>query len=340
MMAFRQTSSNDTREKRVAVLDDRIKGAIEASDEFWDRERGIAFITQIRNSILATNRGLYNFESFASLQPFIAAAKLPRRADVEEALSSGWAASHFKRFAAGDDAVLRIFRAEGHPAVIADTLTSIIDVLGKEQGWTLNANGQAQQTDAVVARLKAEILSGGETVQGKPVWPRYERNYGKVKWHDASELDSLNYEQLRVIAQEVSNLRRHMSEDRESQRERLQKSADAARGHQVFHEGDTTELDGEVRYKQNSPNNAFEFVGEHQQARPTANPTMDRSVPVPAEESVRVLFVNPKTGDYYTKKQLLKLYESNKPLWKKMMSVDVNFMNYLLNTATWQREGL
>lgn len=335
---FRQSSPPQNRE---AILDDRIRQAITHSDAVWDREAGIAFITQIRNSILATGKPLYHFETFESLRPHIEAAKLPRKREIEDALDVGWSSSNHQRFASGDDMVLKIFRAEGHAdPTQSDTFTSIINTLGKEHGWPLNANGNARKQDAAVARLKAEILSGGETVQGKPVWPRYERQYGKVRWHDASLLDSLNYEQLRVIAQEVSNLRRHMSEDRESQRERLQKSADAARGHQVFHEGDTTELDGEVRYKQNSPNNAFEFVGEHQQARPTANPTMDRSVPVPAEESVRVLFVNPKTGDYYTKKQLLKLYESNKPLWKKMMSVDVNFMNYLLNTATWQREGL
>ena len=195
--------------------------------------------------------------------------------------------------------------------------------------WKLNANGEAKKLAERVAATKAKILSGGETSQGRRVWPQWDGAYGGIKWRDASLLDRMSLEQLTALVEEVANLRRQMNAPREVQQERLQNFADDARGHAVYHEGDTDSLSGDVRYVDGKP-----VVVGGSETKPSADPKMGRSaITAPTAEADK-LFRDPTTGRYYTRTALNRLVRTNQNLFRMMMrSGHIDFMNQLLAQA-------
>jgi hypothetical protein len=149
---------------------------------------------------------------------------------------------------------------------------------------------------------------------------------------DAPVLENCSPECLERVNQLVTVARGVGSETREEQRARLQKTADAARGYRTYRDGDRTQLDITVKYKDDTRGtNSFEAVGETPNTRPSTGPTMDRGVPAPADANTRSLWVDPATGQYYSRSALRGLVDSNRKLFLKMMSVDLKFTNFLLN---------
>lgn len=307
-------------------LDETIRSVMRESNAYWCLEDATAFLAPIRDKILAARETVYY--SPQGLARFIDAAELPIKGAIENALSSGWSSSNYQRFQAGDKFVLQTFRREGHPdPESTEAWRGIINILGREQGWALNQNGVNASYDAVAAKAKAAILRGGKF----PVWSA---SHGQIRWHDASELDALGPDELTATITAARDLYQRMGESRDQQRERLQDLADTAAGVRKFREGDVDSLSGQVQFKQSSPNNAYEFVGDgHSQSKPNGNPKMDRSVPVPANlpPHITQLFTDPLTGKFFTKTALHKLARTNTKLFRRMMnSRFIEFMNSLL----------
>lgn len=309
-------------------LDEKIREAIDASDDHWFKETADAFVIPIREDILnqrasVSRDGKAVYFTPEGLEPYISRANLPIRGAILTPLITGWAASLYRRFHAGDLEVLRTFRREGHlDETSADTYRSIINILGKQNNWQLNQSGLQNRYDAVAAKAKASILRNGK-------WPQWSPQHGKVRWLDAALLDQMGPDELAATITATKDLYKRLSESREDQQERLQDLADTAAGHRKYRTADRTELDGQVRHKE-GPGAQYEFVGEHSEIRPTAG-RMDRSTPV--AESVKQLFIDPTTNKYYTKSSLHRLARVNPNLFRAMMRNDVNFMNSLLQQA-------
>ena len=155
----------------------------------------------------------------------------------------------------------------------------------------------------------------------------------RVQTFDSASLKGLSLDKLRELDKAANDLRRRQKLSPDDQRDDLREQADKARGHAIYREGDRTELDGAVRFSER-PGARLEFVegSGNSQAKPTADPKMDRSVPVPANlaDSVIALFTDPSTKKFYTKTALHKLCRTNTSLFRKMMSTHVTFMNELL----------
>jgi hypothetical protein len=198
--------------------------------------------------------------------------------------------------------------------------------LGKKLGQT--AYGQQQEQTARAeqwtanecARLIQEITEGTD-------YYRIILN-GQVRAFPAAQLTGLALEELRG-KRALVNLRRTVEGlSREEQRDVVRQLTTDARGYEIFREGDKTELDVTVGFKDSG--NGYQVVGEGPHSRPTAG-RMDRSASV--AESAKQIFISPVTGQFYSRAELYKLSDTNRALFKTLMRTDNNFLNELLAQA-------
>jgi hypothetical protein len=325
-MMYRPRVEGPSRANTIA--DEDIRAAIEDYDPMLTTAQ--AFVVQIREHLQA-GRG-WSFSQPKTVYPYIEAAQLPRKPEIEQALQAAWTGSNFARCIAYENAILDEAVAIGAGVDLnsSQLFLNIIQRLGQENNWARNSKGAAEQSAADEETTRRRLIAS--ITQGKNVFQIFSKSHGQPRTFPASNLEGLSLEQLREIDVAAAELRRARGLSREEQRAELRERATEARGHEIFRPGDKTQLDGEIRYKDDGTGrNTFEFVdGSGPQSRPAAG-AMDRSVPV--AESTKPLWIDPSTGNYYSPIAIRKLFTTNPNLIRTMMKTNLAFTNRLLNAG-------
>jgi hypothetical protein len=131
---------------------------------------------------------------------------------------------------------------------------------------------------------------------------------------DASTLEECSTVCLAEINRRVEETRRAKHMTREEQRTDLRQTADRARGYPLYRENDNDSLSDGYKVPEGT----------------TAVAT-DRTVPM--AESVKPLFVDPRTGTYFTRTALREIARTDIQRFRILMRNDNRFLNELLAQA-------
>jgi hypothetical protein len=304
--------------KKAVVIDKEFADEhIRAVIKDWDPTRNTTqgYIDQIRERIIATPGK--RFDKDEDILPFVIAANLPLENEIGYALDAAWRDSDYLRHEGGDEMVVDEAYNGGYADLASSQLfLGIINRLGKQENWALSVKGAAKAAQASDAATRARLIQS--ITQGHDTFQIYAKRPGEAAYlhtFASSELDhpDVTIDKLREFEAAAADVRRKQNMSAEQRADDLTQRADKARGHKLFRPGDTDSL---------SSNNLPEGA---------ASVTTDRSVPV--AETVKQLFVDPTTGQFYSRLALHKLATTNPKLWRTMMRTDVSFMNKLLAQA-------
>src|SRR5260221_519997 len=129
---------------------------------------------------------------------------------------------------------------------------------------------------------------------------------------DGATLEQCSKECLAAIEAAVVALKSARRKTREELRADVQAEADAARGYKLFRPGDNDSLSDGYRVPEG-----------------TATVATDRTVP----ESVKPLFVDQRTGTYFTRTALKEMARTDTQRFRILMRNDNHFLNELLAQA-------
>ena len=129
---------------------------------------------------------------------------------------------------------------------------------------------------------------------------------------DATTLETCSDACVKEIERRVEETRRAKHITRDEQRADLRQTADRARGYSLYREGDNDSLSDGYRVPEG-----------------TATVATDRTVP----ESVKPLFVDQRTGTYFTRTALKEMARTDTQRFRILMRNDNHFLNELLAQA-------